>query len=310
MATLASRVSQNWRDIYYTARDGLRLHARHYPARGSMRRPALCLAGLSRNAKDFHDLATALSGSATRAREVFALDYRGRGLSEHDSDWTHYSLFIELNDVLDFMTLKGLNDAAIIGTSRGGLIAMMMAAARPTALGAVVLNDIGPVIEREGLARIVAYVGRIPLPPDWKTAALLIKDLNQRQFPAVPQSEWEDVARQWFNEENGLPAPGYDPNLSRAISLPVGPLPELWPQFAGLARVPALAIRGEASDILSFKTFEEMRVRHPRLTAITVSGQGHAPLLRDRESITSIADFLADTDAPQQRLFGLLQAIG
>jgi hypothetical protein len=118
------------------------------------------------------------------------------------------------------------------------------------------------------------------------------------------------VARQWFNEENGLPAPGYDSKLSRAVSLPEGPLPELWPQFAGLARVPALALRGEASDILSLKTFEEMGVRHPRLTAITVAGQGHAPLLRDRESITSIADFLADADAPQKRSFGLLEAIG
>jgi pimeloyl-ACP methyl ester carboxylesterase len=310
MATLAGRVDQNWRDIYYTARDGLRLHARHYPARGSIRRPALCLAGLTRNARDFHDLATALSGSAARARDVFALDYRGRGLSEHDSDWRHYSPSTELNDVLDFMTLKGLNDAAIIGTSRGGLIAMMMAAARPTALGAVVLNDIGPVIEREGLARIVAYVGRIPLPPDWKSAALLIKDLNQRQFPAIPQWEWEEVARQWFNEENGKPASGYDLKLSRAISLPEGPLPELWPQFAGLARVPAMAIRGETSDILSVKTFEEMRVRHPRLTATTIPGQGHAPLLRDPASITSIADFLAETDVPQHRAFSLLQAIG
>ena len=128
-------------------------------------------------------------------RDVYALDYRGRGRSQNDPDWKNYSVLVELNDVLDFMTMKGLDRAAVIGTSRGGLIAMLMAVLRPNAMGAVVLNDIGPVIEREGLARIVAYVGRVPLPADWEEATELVTEMNRRQFTAVPAEQWAEFAR-------------------------------------------------------------------------------------------------------------------
>jgi pimeloyl-ACP methyl ester carboxylesterase len=289
--------TQNWSDIYYTSRDGLRLYARHYPAPGSSLRPALCLAGLTRNCRDFHELATALSSSASAARDVYALDYRGRGRSEHDKEWKNYSLLVELNDVLDFMTMKGLHRAAVIGTSRGGLIAMIMAVVRPNGLGAVVLNDIGPVIERDGLVRITAYVGRVPLPRDWNEATELVAGMNKRFFPAVTDEEWPEVARQLFNDDNGLPAPAYDPKLAKALSLMDGPMPELWPQFAALSHVPVLAVRGQNSDILSAATLEEMRRRHPRLETLIVRGQGHAPLLRDAATIGAIAEFLSRTDA-------------
>ncbi len=159
---------QNWSDIRFTARDGLRLYARHYAVPGSTRRPVLCLAGLTRNGRDFHDLATALASADDAGRDVYTLDCRGRGNSEHDPDWKNYSLLVEVNDALDFMTMRGLHGAAVIGTSRGGLLAMTIAVLRPAAIGAAVLNDIGPVVEREGLARIVAYVGRMPLPADWR----------------------------------------------------------------------------------------------------------------------------------------------
>ena len=287
---------QNWIDIHYTSRDGLRLYARHYPVPGSLRRPTVCLAGLTRNSRDFHDLATALARPDETGRDVFCLDYRGRGRSQHDPNWKNYSVLVELNDVLDFMTMKGLDRAAVIGTSRGGLLAMLMAVLRPSAIGAAVLNDIGPVIEREGLARIVAYVGRVPLPANWDEATQLVQEMNRRQFNAVPPEQWEEIARQVFNDDNGLPATSYDPNLAKAISVMDGPTPELWPQFSALAHVPVLAIRGENSDILSQKTLEEMQARHPRLAAFTVRGQGHAPLLKDATSIGTVAAFLARTD--------------
>jgi pimeloyl-ACP methyl ester carboxylesterase len=287
---------QNWIDIHYTSRDGLRLYARHYPVPGSLRRPAVCLAGLTRNSRDFHDIASVLARQDETGRDVFCLDYRGRGRSQADPNWKNYSILVELNDVLDFMTMKGLDRAAIVGTSRGGLITMLMGVLRPNALGAAVLNDIGPVIERQGLARIVAYVGRVPLPADWEEATQLVQEMNRRQFTAIRTEEWGDIARQVFNDDNGLPASAYDPQLAKAISVMDGPTPELWPQFAALAHVPVLVIRGENSDILSQKTVEEMHARHPRLATVAVRGQGHAPLLRDAPTVGAIADFLARTD--------------
>jgi pimeloyl-ACP methyl ester carboxylesterase len=288
--------AQPWRDIAFSARDGLRLYARHYAAPGSAHRPVLCLAGLSRNSRDFHHLASVLAAPGEGAREVYALDSRGRGQSEHDRDWRNYSLLVELNDALDFMTAKELHGAIVIGTSRGGLIAMMMAVLRPNAIGAAILNDIGPVIEPEGLARIVAYIGRMPVPADWDEATRIVHEMSRRQFPVVTMAEWAEQARAWFNDDNGLPTLGYDPNIAKALSMSDGPPPELWPQFGALAHVPVLAIRGEHSDILSAKTLEEMRARHPRLDVFTVRGQGHAPLLRDGPTVSTIQAFLQRCD--------------
>lgn len=287
----------NWRDLYFTARDGLRLYARHYPAPGSVRRPLLCLAGLTRNSRDFHHLASVLSSPEVAApREVFALDYRGRGRSAHDPDWRNYQILNELLDVLDFMIIAGLHDAALVGTSRGGILAMIMAAIRPTSIGAAVLNDIGPVIEREGLLRIMAYVGKIPLPATWAEAASQVRGMAAPSFPAVPEHQWEGVARQWYNDDNGLPSHGYDQALHRALGTLDGPLPELWPQFRALARVPAMVLRGETSDILSVETAVRMQREHPDLTLLTVAGQGHAPLLMDAPSLTAIMAFLERAD--------------
>ncbi len=297
----ASSGEKIFEEIYFTSRDGLLLHARHYPARGAGR-PVLCLAGLTRNARDFHDIASALSRDSLHPRAVLALDSRGRGLSEHDPDWRNYTPLVELQDVLDLLFVSGWRDAAVIGTSRGGLLAMLLVAAQPTAAGAVVLNDIGPVIERDGLARIAGYVGRAPLPGSWAEAAKMARDMNRRHFPAVPEAMWEDVARALFNERGGRPAPGYDPNLQKALSVLDGPMPELWPQFAAARRLPMMVLRGEHSDILSAATVEEMRRRHPGLVTLTVRGQGHAPLLKDQTSIAAIRDFLDAHDAGAGRL--------
>ena len=289
-----------YEEIYFTARDGLKLHARRYPASGNARgRPVLCLPGLTRNGRDFHDLAVALSSHPTAARTVYTFDYRGRGLSEHDPDWHDYTVTVEMLDVLDFMTLAGLSGAAVIGTSRGGLITMLMAAVRPTALGAAVLVDIGPVIEHDGLIRISGYVGRTPLPISWADATRMVRDLNRRHFPDVPEQQWEEVARQWYNERNGKPTQGYDQKLGKALSVLYGPVPALWPQFDALKRVPVLVVRGENSDVLAAETVAEMRRRHPALATVTVPNQGHAPLLKDVGTIEAIRHFLNASESGQ-----------
>lgn len=294
---------KTFEDIYFTSRDGLKLHARRYDASSSSGggggRTLLCLAGLTRNGRDFHDLAMALSRHPTGARTVYTLDYRGRGLSEFDPDWRNYTVPVEMYDVLDFMTMEELDDIAVIGTSRGGLITMLMAAAQPSAIGAAILNDIGPVIEQNGLIRISSYVGRTPLPISWEDAARMARDLNRRHFPEIRDAQWQEIAHQLYNERNGKPAPGYDPKLGKALSVLYGQLPELWPQFAALQNVPVLVIRGENSDLLSEATVDEMRRRHPTLAAVTVANQGHAPFLKDNPTIEAIRHFLVATDLGQ-----------
>ncbi len=255
--------------------------------------PVLCLPGLTRNGRDFVALATALSEPRqATARPVYTLDLRGRGASDWDADPKKYSVPVEAQDVLDVMAALGLDRPAIVGTSRGGLIAMVLAALQPTALGPVVLNDIGPVIERDGLVRIASYVGQAPLPATWPEAAAMVQEIDQRQFPAVPADGWEAIARQRFNDVDGRPAPGYDPRIGDSISVLDGPLPELWPQFEALKHVPVLVIRGVESDLLSAATVAEMTRRHPRLSAISVADEGHAPLLQDASTISAIRRFL------------------
>lgn len=285
--------------IHFTARDGLRLYGRHYPAEPTGSQPVLCLPGLTRNAKDFHTLALYLSGLPNAARNVYALDYRGRGSSDWAADWKDYNVHTECLDVLDFMTVKGLERVHVIGSSRGGIISMVLGLLRPAALASVTLNDIGPVIERDGLMRIVGYVGRVPLPPDWADAQKLVRDINRVQFPMVSDAEWMEVARAWFNDENGLPAAGYDPKLANAISMTnfEEGIPTMWPQFEALAKVPLLAIRGETSDILSASTHASMAEKHPGMESLVVPQQGHVPLLMDEPTLAAIAAFLDTAEA-------------
>lgn len=288
----------NFREIRFTTRDGLRLYARHYPSRvPSQRRPVVCLAGLTRNSRDFHHIAEALAGDESHPRDVYTLDTRGRGLSDHDPDWRNYAVPVEMLDCIDFMISEELADVAIIGSSRGGLIAMVMAAAQPTMIGAVVLNDIGPVIEVDGLLRISGYVGRTPAPTTWDHAARIVAEINRRQFPRVTEDEWQLFARQIFNERNGRPVPSYDAKVARSLSVLDGPVPTLWPQFDALKRVPVMVLRGENSDILSPATIAEMERRHPALRAVTVAGEGHVPLLQDPPTMTAVSEFLAGADA-------------
>ena len=294
--------SDGFEAMHFTVRDGLKLYARHYPAAfAAPTRPVICLAGLTRNGRDFHDIALALARDPQAPRHVFTLDSRGRGQSEHDPDWKNYSVPIEVQDVIDFMTMVELQQAGFLATSRGGLLTMVLAAVQPARIGAVVLNDIGPVIETEGLSRIAGYVGRIPLPKTWGDAARTVKELTQRDFPKLGDDEAFIVARQLFNESNGRPVPGYDSKLARGFSVLDGPLPALWPQFAALKRVPVMVVRGVNSDILSEATVLEMRRRHPYFTSHTVPDEGHAPLLRDRPTITAIAEFFARTDDFSER---------
>ncbi len=289
----------NWSEGHYSSHDGLRLYARRYAAPKSGFRPVLCLPGLTRNAKDFHLLATYLSETAGRKRDVYCIDYRGRGQSDHDSNWGNYTPYIELLDTLNFMTIAGLHEACVIGTSRGGIIAMLMAVMRPTAISVCILNDIGPVIETGGLARIKGYVGKTPVPASWEEAGAIIKNMNEQFFPYIEDDEWEQIARQMFADADGRPQSDYDPKLANAmekIDL-TKKIPKMWPQFQALAHAPTLVLRGENSDLLGEATVAQMAKCHSAMTAHTVPDQGHPPLLRDHLTMELIGKFIASADA-------------
>ena len=283
---------------FVTAPDGLKLHARAYGPRVSCGWPVVCLPGLSRTSADFETLALALSRDEARPRRVLALDYRGRGRSEHDRNPKNYSFPVELADVLAVLTALAALPAVFAGTSRGGILTMLLAAARPTAIAGVILNDIGPVIEPKGLMRIRGYVGKLPAPNNFEEGADILRRLFSAQFPRLTQADWLAAARRSWEERSGRLVPTYDPRLAKilkGIDLQ-RPLLPLWAQFDGLARVPIMVIRGANSDILSMATVEAMKARRPDLEVVEVADQGHAPWLEDAALIARIAAFIARCD--------------
>ncbi|CAM5769190.1 alpha/beta fold hydrolase [Bosea minatitlanensis] len=275
---------------FFTASDGLKLHARDYGPLAGSALPVVCLPGFARTAADFHEVALALSQDEARPRRVLALDYRGRGLSAYDPEWKHYDIRVELDDLMQVLVAAGIERAVFIGTSRGGLLTMALAAARPAVIKGAVLNDVGPVIDARGLLRIRGYVGKLPQPRSFSEGAEILKRLSDQQFPALGDTEWELMARRTWTDRDGPLRPDYDTNLMKVLEeldLEV-PLPVLWPYFDALQSVPMLAIRGDNSDLLAEKTLQEMAERHPDCETHVVPGQGHAPLLGSKEMVRRI----------------------
>ncbi len=286
---------------FVSASDGLRLHTRHYGDPLATRSTIVCLPGLARTAADFDALARALVAASTTPRRVLALDYRGRGESAWDPNPDRYDLMVEADDVGTVLTASGVSEAVLVGTSRGGLLTMILAALRPTLIRGAVLNDIGPVIEPAGLARIRGYVGKLPRPTSWAAAVEVLRQVAGSQFTALAEADWDAYARATFEERDGALVARYDPALIRSLEkLDLAAVPTLWPQFDGLGHVPVLVVRGENSDLLSAATVAAMVERHPDCSVVTVPGQGHAPLLTDAPTIERIVDFVAACEDPDR----------
>jgi pimeloyl-ACP methyl ester carboxylesterase len=281
---------------FVTAQDGLRLHVRDYGAPLSRALPVVCLPGLARTAADFESLALALSNGGQR--RVVALDYRGRGKSDYDPDPANYNLHVELADLLAVLTAFGIGRAAFIGTSRGGILTMLLAVARPTAIAGCVLNDIGPVIELEGLMRIKGYVGKLPQPASFGEAADKLQQRFGSHFPKWDNADWLAFAHRTFKEDGRRIVPDYDPALASVLASvsPERPLPPLWREFDALARIPVMVVRGANSDILSAATVQAMRERRRSLEVAEVADEGHAPALRDAATCSRVAAFVAACD--------------
>ena len=283
--------------VFISAPDGLKLHVRSYGRRSAEATPVVCLPGLARTAADFEPLASALSHDPG-SRRIIALDYRGRGLSSYDRNPANYSLPVELADVIAVVTALDAVPAIFVGTSRGGLLSMLLAAVRPTAIAGVVLNDIGPVIEPQGLMRIKSYVGKLPQPRTFDEGAEILRRLFGAQFPRLGPDDWLANAHRTFKEQNGRLVTTYDVKLATTMNGVDGgrPVPTLWKEFDALSAKPVMVIRGANSDLLTAATVEAMRARRATLETLEVPDQGHAPLLTDTETIARIAEFVARYD--------------
>lgn len=275
-----------------TAQDGLKLYVRAYGPRAADNLPVVCLPGLARTSADFGPLASALS--AEPPRQVFAMDYRGRGRSDYDRDPANYNLGIELNDLLAVLTALGIGPAVFVGTSRGGILTMLLAVARPGAIAGAVLNDIGPVIESQGLMRIKGYVGKLPPPVSYEDGGEMLRRMFGAHFPKLTSADWTAYAHRTFEERNGKLVASYDPQLAQTLAGVDGErrAPPLWKEFNALACVPVMVVRGANSDLLAPETVAAMRLARPDLQVLEVPDQGHAPLLSDDPTIRRIADFV------------------
>jgi pimeloyl-ACP methyl ester carboxylesterase len=281
---------------HWTSRDGLNLYARDYPGTpGNDRLPVICLHGLTRNSKDFEDIAPQI---AAWGRRVIVPDVRGRGQSDRDPNPKNYQPKIYARDVLEMMAALDISRAVFLGTSMGGLITMTLAAMRSKVIAAAILNDVGPAIAPEGIARILGYAGKGSEVRDWNDAAAYVRRTNAVAFAHFGDEDWHRFAQRTFRQSSAGPELDYDPAISVALSKPP---PKLAGFIAGilfrrLARKrPTLLIRGETSDIITAEIAERMKRMAPNLLRVEVPGVGHAPMLSEPEAVDAIDQFLRTT---------------
>ncbi|MGQ0485124.1 MAG: alpha/beta fold hydrolase [Hyphomicrobiales bacterium] len=288
-----------FRELRYGSADGLSLYAREYgPAAGGPV-PLLCLPGLTRNSRDFETIAARLAAG----RRIVCPDFRGRGRSQYAADPLTYRPEVELADTIALLDWLGIARAAVIGTSRGGIVAMVMAAKHPERLAGILFNDIGPKIETEGLLRIRSYLGQTPCFASWADAVAGLRAVHAG-FETLSDAEWLAFARRVFRDESGVLRPDSDPGIAAAFptteDIETGKVPELWPLFELTAAVPVTVLRGANSDLLSEETVAGMMARHGAAEAVTVRNRGHVPFLDEPEAFAAIERWLDRVDRQAQ----------
>jgi pimeloyl-ACP methyl ester carboxylesterase len=280
---------------HVTVADGTRVFATLH--RGDDAKiPLLCLAGLTRNGRDFEPVVAEFAGSRT----IITMDFRGRGRSDAAADPLTYRPDVELADTFAVLADLEIARVALLGTSRGGIVGMLMAASRPEVLAGLFLNDIGPRIEIEGLLKIIAYVGVEVSYPDWPSAAQAFAQARTG-FMGVDQAQWQAVVKRAYVEREGRIFPDYDLRLSATQpaveAVAAGKVPELWSIMPSLAAMPVSVLRGANSDLLSASTVARLEAELPHLDATSVPGRGHVPFLDEAESVGALRRWLARVDA-------------
>lgn len=277
-------------DFYYQVPDGLTLYARDYPGPDDRAGCVLLMHGLTRNSRDFDVLADRLSVHF----RVLVPEQRGRGRSEWDSQPDRYGIPTYVNDMFELLEAVGEDHVAAVGTSMGGLMAMVMNAMRPRVFTHVVLNDIGPELSKEGLDRISGYVGQGGIISTWEEAVAYNRAINAVAFPSLSDQQWGEFTRQLFGERNGAPFLDYDPAISQAVRSDEGSAlpPDLWSVYAQLESQPLMLIRGAISDLLDTDIKDRMIQSVPDLLYLEVADVGHAPMLIDDAVTEALEKFL------------------
>ena len=277
-------------DFYYQVPDGLTLYARDYPGPDDRAGCVLLMHGLTRNSRDFDVLADRLSVHF----RVLVPEQRGRGRSEWDSQPDRYGIPTYVNDMFELLEVVGEDHVAAVGTSMGGLMAMVMNAMRPGVFTHVVLNDIGPELSKEGLDRISGYVGQGGIISTWEEAVAYNRAINAVAFPSLSDQQWGEFTRQLFGERNGAPFLDYDPAISQAVRSDEGSAlpPDLWSVYAQLESQPLMLIRGAISDLLDTDIKDRMIQSVPDLLYLEVADVGHAPMLIDDAVTEALENFL------------------
>lgn len=286
-----------YQDRWWTAADGVWLHARDYPGRAD-RPPLVCLPGLTRNARDFHDLACRLAG----AWRVVAVDFRGRGESKPAKDPATYVPDTYVADIEEMLTTLGIARFVAVGTSLGGLVTMMLAARRSDRFAGAVLNDVGPQVEAAGLQRIRGYVGRASSFPTWMHAARAVAEANREVHPDFRVEDWLAMAKRTYRlTQTGKIVLDYDLKIAEPFRTPGGAAPpDLWPALDALRGTPVLILRGARSDVLSAGTAARIISLLPDAELVTVPATGHAPTLSEPAAVAGIERLLARVDATRR----------
>lgn len=277
-------------DRYWSSRDGLRLHYREYAGRED-RPPVICLPGLTRNARDFENLAERLAGDW----RVLCPELRGRGDSAYAKDSASYNPMQYAEDLTALLEETGIERFVAVGTSLGGLLTMLLAYTGPNRIAAALLNDIGPDIEEAGLARIRGYVGQGRSFATWMHAARAIEESQRIAYPDYRIDDWLAMAKRLMVlSDNGRIVFDYDMKIAEPFFAGgASPDVDMWPALEALAGRPLLFIRGELSDVLSARTLDTMLQRAPGAEAVTVARTGHAPTLDEPEVLAAIDRLLA-----------------
>jgi pimeloyl-ACP methyl ester carboxylesterase len=289
----------NKREHFHQAADGTRLYACDAGPLDGALTPLLCLPGLTRHAGDFETVFERFA----KTRRVIAIDFRGRGKSAHASDPSTYRPDVELQDTLGILHALEVERVALLGTSRGGIVGLLMASLANHHLAGLLLNDVGCKLEKAGLLRIRKLVTAQPVFKTWDEAAKRFGK-NARGFKGISQAQWLQVVRRIFVESAVGIAPVHDPALANTLPsdavIKAGGVAELWTLLPALGGLPFALLHGAGSDLLSADTVEHMQHAAPELVVTTVAKRGHVPFLDEPESIAAISDWLGMVD--QRRL--------